>query len=453
MCYTEPSSAVTSGPPRLQGNYVKKVNVMRLHVRNNHNPYNRAILALAHLYLGSDPDTIVSAYNRNRARPLAYMNELVTISNELVTTDDSLNAPDCLQQKLLRMYPNTDSIHMYIRNWGTTTPSHYMILHKLDDGQNPPRFVINCNRLLQYKFITGRGIVIDWPSPDTDIAVRQSPIVTSTGVILADELLSSPELLRELHLSTEVGDLFSRGYKTEYSVWNRPKGKTAISIIAPSSNPFITPDTVEVIRTNPYAELVTRNRVTIYGDIVNDQFPDAPELSRHIVPYIKDCESFTPDEDTTANVNLMRLLRYTLSARLLPYIAVAKDTGLCDVYALSLHEFDDGELCPTVVRLAEDKKSEGWPTVRTYNHDGVDVFVPDKYLANLLYQLLFHSRLGDDVICEDAYYMRIRAVRGVLRTMGYTAWEHIQLALSNWGITLTEIELRQLSELQIETEV
>lgn len=426
---------------------------MRLHVRNNHNPYNRAILALAHLYLGPDPDRIVSAYNRNRARPLAYMNELVTISNNLVTQDPSLDEAGCLQQKLLKMYPNTDSIHMYIRNWGTSTPSHYMILHKLDDGQNPPRFVIKCNRLLQCQFITGRGVVIDWPSPDTDVACRQTPVVSSTGVILADELLSSPELLRELHLCTELGDLFSRGYKTEYSVWNKPKGKTVINIVEPSKSPFVLPDKFEVVRTNPYAELVTRNRVTIYGDIVNDQFPDAPELSRHIVPCVKDTKAFAPDEDTTTNVNLMRLLRYTLSARLLPYIAVVKDTGLCDVYALSLQEFGDGELCPAVIQLAANKKAEGWPTVRVYNHEGVDVFVPDKYLANLLYQLLFNSKLGEDAICEDAYHMRIKAVRGVLRTMGYTTWNHVQLALTNWGINLTETELRRLVELQIETEV
>jgi hypothetical protein len=272
------------------------------------------------------------------------------------------------------------------------------------------------------------GILMTWPDSNPEVGCGQQAqvVYTLSASALTDSVLSNLEIQRELRLGVDVMNLY--GSPTKYPVWTHP-GKTVFSIGE---------DGIPVLLSiKPYQKTVTKPNVILWGDVTNDSLPDAPELPRHIVPQIKHAEPFaSPD------ALLTRLLRFTLETRLLPYIAVSKTSTRGDIYSLS-YEPDREEAFVTCI--AENHKCVGLPQVLLIDNEGTEVFVPDLVLAAHLKTLFFNTSAG-----EDVHKAHVHALRGLFKTMGYTTWEHIQLAFKNWRVTLTSEEETQLEILEAE---
>jgi hypothetical protein len=333
------------------------------------------------------------------------------------------------------MCPSSKRIKLYIQQWGMTNPSHYVILHKVEHPTaRTTVFKLACARLLSCTLDSISlidGVLMQWPDPNPKVACGQTPILTrimtAGASTLSAEILSSPELQRELRMAADVANLY--GSPKEYSVWTKP-GKAVFSV----------PDTecgeISVTRIRPYATNVTKPNVILWGDVSNNALPDAPELQRHIIPQIKNAEPFITDDPL-----LTRMLRFALETRLLPYIAVSRSMTRGDIYALTC----DSESETFVAQIATNHKVTGLPQVIRYNNEGADVYVPDLVLAGHL-KTLFFDRSGGDTV----YASHVHTLRGLLKTMGYSTWEHISLAMKNWHVTLTLEEDEALEAMRLE---
>ena len=379
--------------------------LMRIRVRHSgaYEAAHSMTLALVTLYSGPETD-IVTEYRKQSRRPSAFMAECVGI---LPTPENEVQAA------LRECCPVSKRIKLYIKKWALDKPSHYVILHRTPEGT----FKLGCNRLLSCTTEPDAlidGVLMTWPNANPQIGCGQKAIVQrifASGISAPTEILTVPELRRELMLAITVARLYQSS--DTFTVWTHP-GKAVFRLLEDGE--------LVLVKTRPYATPPTKPNVVIYGDVTNNTVPEATSLPRHILPSIKGAVQMEQ-----CDTKLGRLLKYALEARLLPYLAVATTPTRGNVYALSYDpEADDYN----VAEIGTNRKIVGMPQVLRIDNQGDDVFVPDLDLAIQLKAMFF----------DPDVRLHIEALKGLLRMMGYKTWEEIELAFHNWDLPLTAEE-------------
>ena len=395
-------------------------------------PTRLIILACINLYTeDSGIDSILYSFNSHKYKGTAYLNECL-----------GKRAPDNMfQQALKNIAPKARKLRLHIKMWGSPIPSHYIVIHR-----NPETdlFELSSNRIIEFpaSYKTFRdGICVTWPNHNPDVACGQQFILTrivggGVGVTtVIAELESIPEVQRELSLAVDTAKLFTN--KDEFSVWTNP-GKFVCKIAKPSDSSWVKPHTFEIIRTRPYTHNVSKPVCILWANPDADlAFSPHP---RYILPQIKNATQFRPDSPELDN-----FLFYTLDARLLPFVAVAKENR-ATIYTLSYSSQLKNAFSVVIGnRLASkcshipmvtlvDLPPEEVTNIRKYR------LAPNITMTQFIYSEYFHGNLGDDKAHAD----RQSALISIMKLMGYTFKEHLPIAFKNWGIQLTDQELGQL---------
>lgn len=362
------------------------------------------VLALATLY--NEPDNIIEVYKKQQDRPGAFMKECT----QQIPPDNSVQA------QLRKLCPTAARLKLYIRAWGMDKPSYFVILHRAtpSPGEGEAVFNLGCDRMLSAPpggLID--GVLISWPDAHPDAACGETPILSRiavSGTASGLEILDNKELQRELRLAADVVNLY--GSPKEYSVWTKPAGKVVFNINTLSGD-------ITLVKVKPYAATPTKPNVILWGNISNTTLENAADLPQHILPQIKGAKPYDAIDGITTN-----MLRWTLEARLLPYIAIAKTATRGDIFTLSYDpEADDS----FVIQVATNHKITGLPKVlRVDNH-----FVPDLILGQTLKKLFF-----DDSFGEAVHKRHVRALCLLFRLMDCGTMEEIALAFNTWGVPL-----------------
>lgn len=381
---------------------------MRIKVRRIgvYEPAHSMTLALVTLYAALDAD-IITEYKQQSRRPSAFMAEC---ASTLPTPENPIQAA------LRECCPVSKRIKLYIKKWALDRPSHYVILHRVSQPGVPDTFKLGCNRMLSCtaKDIDSLidGVLMTWPNADPSVGCGQTATIQrifASGISAPTEILTLPELRRELMLSIEVARLYQTS--DTFTVWTHP-GKAVFRVVDDDSN-------LVLVKTRPYATPPIKPNVVIYGDVTDNIVGQAAELPRHILPQIKGAVPMEGGDPA-----LVRLLKWALEARLLPYLAVATTQTRGNVYALS---YDPEANDAFVAEIGTNKKIVGMPQVLRIEKNGESAFVPDLDLAILLKAMFF----APDV------KLHLNALTGLLRVMGYKGGlDMAELAFRNWDLPM-----------------
>ena len=299
--------------------------------------------------------------------------------------------PNEFQKTLGAMFPETDSIHIYVGTVRGDVPTHYMAWAKNADGLFIPRHT-KIRKVPERLARDGVILAFGRMTPLPEYALERPPSIIRvyTGGKAGQDLIHELDSERTGHetgrqishvamQSSLVGSL----HRNRLTLYSNP-GAITLEVDFTQGDGCTTPFGLTPIRVRDYNPTPTQKpRIVAHTTASSDGLMVKPG-GRCILAQVKNASAYTPPRgEGTRNAGVY--LTFLLKTRLVPYVGIEEPDGSISVVGLAYNPDEDRAYMALFAGGRTERACAGLPVLRIADRRAETLrWLPDHALAELL---------------------------------------------------------------------